>query len=252
MAFYTVKSHLVASGFMIFSTTISLFCIGLFLVGVISWTDNEAIINTIGWSFFGYQIKVDGIFIATINLYLGLQGVSVEVVGNLKEILGDTILNSYKSYSSCDNISCTYCYIAGKVAFGLVLISLIFSFVLFLMSVLRFFKNSLAAKVVAIGSAIISFATSLGAFTNWNVNCYLYWRDNFQSSLVLSNAAAGITVTKYEYIGFSVVTAGFVLTFINMVLHILAPIDSIPTSAVPTKAPIAPKVNSSFENGSQA
>jgi len=248
MAFYTVKSHIVASVLMIFATTFSLFCIALFLVGVISWTENEFTLNSIAWSFFGYQVKANGIYVASINLYLGLLGTSVEVIGDLNIIFGDTILNQYESYSKCKNISCTYCHTAGKIAFGLVLVSLVFSVVILLVSCLRFIKNSFAAKIVAISSAFIAMVTAIGAFANWHVNCFLYWRDNFQSALVLNNPALGIVVTKYEYVGFSVVAAAFVLTFVNLLLHLLAPSDSIPTSKVPVKAPNGPqKVKTTVE-----
>lgn len=249
MGFYTIKPHVVTSVLMVFSTTLSLLCMALFLVGASDWTDNTTTLENIAWSFFGYQIKSKGVYIGSINLYLGLLGASIQTIGDLKILDLSYPKNTYESYSSCDNISCTYCYNAGKIAFALVLVSLSLSFILLILSVLRYFKNSFLAKVIAIGCGTIASIMAIGAFANWHVNCFLYWRDNFQSTISANDPTIGIVVTKYEYVGFGFVISGAVFTAVNCILHFLAPHDSIPTPAVPQKAPSGTqKVNTTVEN----
>jgi hypothetical protein len=115
----------------------------------------------------------------------------------------------------------TQCNSAGEVAFALTLTAAILSFVVAWTTVSRFFANTPFSKFLAVSGAFFATAVSVTAFSNWHVQCYLAFRDNFFSQNFPSN-----WITNYEYYGFNVVVVAWVFSMVTFVLHIATPTGS--------------------------
>ena len=197
----------------------SLVSSGLFLTGVSAWSTVYVNIINVGWSFFGLQIAGTN----AQKVFLGLQGVVFVTAG---EGPGTFIPWSEVStkYPILAGTYITQCQTAGETVFALVLVACIFSVALLVITIYRLFAggNTLSAKFFAVTSAIISCAVSVTAFSNWHVQCYLAFKDNFNGEF-LYGPSNPVTVTQYEYYGFNVVLVGWIYTLISTLLHILVP-----------------------------
>ena len=198
-----------------------------------------------GWSFFGYTYGGDGLT-GSGKIYLGLQGLAVYPDSPLTASvfgLGEAGTYSYVPwvvFANGDNgigysngNFATSCQIAGETAFALTLTAIMLTTALVVLSLNRLaFSNTAVNKGWAVFAAFFSVAVSVTAFSNWHVNCYLDFRNNFQNwmrtpSVGLINSGltvnTAITSTTYEYYGFNVVVVAFVFSIVSMVLHIAAP-----------------------------
>ena len=113
----------------------------------------------------------------------------------------------------------------GEVAFALTLVSAVLSFVVVVITIQRFFKNTAFPKFLACFSAFFAFLASVTAFCNWHVNAALVFRDNAPGTLGPFPLPTN-WITYYEYCGFNVVVVGWVFSLLTFTLHIATPTDS--------------------------
>jgi len=197
----------------------SLVSSGLFLTGVSAWSTYYVNIINVGWSYFGLTIGGT----SAQKVFLGLQGIVFVIA---EEGPGTFIpwLEVGTTYPTLAGTYTTQCQAAGETVFALTLVASIFSVILFVNTIYRLFPggNTISAKVFAVASAIISFVVSITAFSNWHVQCYLAFKDNFNGQY-LYGPVVPVSVTSYEYYGFNVVLVGWIYTLISTLLHLLVP-----------------------------
>ena len=168
------------------------------------------------WSFFGVSANIGGVVLLTEKYFLGLQGIYI-ISGPTNEASG--IFQAWVGANGNGQFE-TQCNSAGEVAFALVLTAVILSAVVAITTVNRFFANTPFSKFLAVSGAFFATAASVTAFSNWHVQCFLAFRDNYFVG------ASSASITNYEYYGFNVAVVGWVFSLVTFVLHIAAPTGS--------------------------
>lgn len=233
--------------------------LGLFLTGAAAWSTSYVNLLNAGWSFFGYSVEgVGGALGGEGHVYLGLQGLGIYtdstgaagVFGALPANAGTTLYYPWSYFinypGGAPGNFPTSCQVAGETAFALVLTAIAFTFMLLIVTINRLgFSNTGLNKGYAIAAAFFAFLVSVTAFSNWQVNCYLAFKDNFQNFLREPNLdgtfglpydEVAIGQTNYEYYGFNVVVVAWVFSLVSLVLHAAAP-----TAGAGGAAPSAPE-----------
>ena len=170
----------------------------LFIVAMAGWSTDANNLKSAAWAF---STSEGG------KTYIGLQGFSIDVSTTIGSGTG------YFSYSDCPTgiTFCSGCQNGGRAALGLTLLSFFLTMGVFVLSLLRMFKDTSGTKICSVVFLFFIWLFAVAGWGAWNTQCFSALTD---SNLTFSHMG-----------GFGAAVAGWFFMWGVGVIHLLTPVD---------------------------
>lgn len=175
----------------------------LFIVAMAGWTTDPTNLQSAGWAF---STSNNG------KTYIGLQGFSTDYFSSV----------TYYSFADCTgNASfCTGCQNGGRAALGLTLLAFFLTMGLFILTLLRMFKDTSGTKLTSVGFIFFIWLFSVAGWGAWNTQCF-----GALANATYTIAGVSVSLSFSHMGGFGAAVAGWFFIWMIGIVHLLTPVE---------------------------